>query len=100
MYVIPAGRTKNENDVRAALVLRLCKLDTLVNTEADEGVGAATAELRTLEVARALDGNLKYTNSRVDRLAGEHLLKVQRKDVRLIHHGAEDTMNGVANESR
>ena len=99
-YVMHTDVAKMKNDVRVALELRLRELDAFIDAEADKGVGAPTPELRALEVACALDGDLENADSCVDRLAGEHLLKVQREDVGLVHHRAEDTMNGVANERR
>ncbi len=82
------------------LPLGLRKFCTLVEAERDEGVWTASAQFGTLEVSRALDGNLQHADCSVNGLARQHLLQVEREDIRLVHHRAKDTVNGVADESR
>ena len=98
MTYVVAEKHIGRNDVRVRLPLRLRELGALVDAEADEGVGTASAELRAFEVARALDRDLEHADGRVDGLAREHLLEVEREDVGVVHHRAEDAVDRVADE--
>ena len=86
--------------VRALLVLRVCQFRTLVDAETDIRIGSASTDLCGLQVAGALDSHRQNTNRRVERLAREHLFDIQGKEVRVIHHRAENRVNHIADERR
>ena len=86
--------------VRVTLDLGMRQFRALIDAETNIWIRRASADLAALQASRTLDGNLQDTDGGVERLARKHLLDIQRKEVRVVHHWAEDRVDHVADESR
>jgi len=71
---------------------------TIVDGKADKRIWDATAYLGTFDAAGGMDGDLKDTDSCIERFTGQKLFEIEGKDVGLIHHGAECSMSHITNE--
>lgn len=94
------GKLGNTCHSRALLVMSLAEGFAVIDTDLDVWVGGPSTKLDTLYTARGTDLNMDDTDSRVERCAREHLLKIKGEYIGLIHHGLQDAMDGVANEAR
>ena len=81
-------------------VLRLGQFGPLVDAHTDEWVRCHATHLAGFQVPGRANGNLQDADGGVERLTREHLLDVQREEVRVVHHWSEDRVNHIANECR
>ena len=78
---------------------RVLERGIIVNADSDVGVRFSTTKFDALETLSGDDGYLKYTDGSVEWNAGHELFEVECEDMWFIHHGAESSMDHVANKA-
>lgn len=89
-----------QRDLRAVFVRSFCQLRQVVDTEANVWIRSSATNLARLDIARVVYSNFDDANRRVYRSPGKELFEIEGKHVGVIHHGAKDRVDHVANEGR
>lgn len=91
---------KSQKCLRALSVLRSCQLCSVVDTESNIWIGRSTTNLASLDATCAMNNDFDDANRRIYWSPGKKLFKIERKYVRLVHHGAENRVDHFTNERR
>ena len=84
------------------VLLPMCALECGVVVEADSNIRIrfSTTKLVALETLSGDDRHLQYADGSIEWNAGHELFEVEREDIRVVHHGAEGSVDHVVNEGR